>query len=97
MKHPIVKAIYPLGPWCPITKVVFNSKDYGVVTLKTREEKTVPDLFKDFKDWLEYNHPEVKLSSLQNTVLEAALETSTTNDELIKKLEKLLPRPKSRK
>ena len=33
----------------------------------------MPDLFKDFKDWLEYNHPEVTLGPLQEDLMKIAL------------------------
>ena len=31
------------------------------------------DLFKDFQDWLAYNHPEVKLEPLQEDLVKIAL------------------------
>ena len=43
-----------------MTKAVRAYTGYGISEQKKRRE-AMADLFKDFQDWLAYNHPEVKL------------------------------------
>jgi len=52
-------------------RFIFDNKNYGVVTIKTGGD--MADLFKDFQDWLGYNHPEVKLEPLQEDLMRIAL------------------------
>ena len=45
---------------------------YGLSEQEERRE-AMADLFKDFQDWLGYNHPEVKLEPLQEDLMRVAL------------------------
>ncbi len=57
------------------------------------------DLYKEFKDWLEYNHPGVKLEPLQEELMKFALHnpgtnvTKTANKAIMRDLAKLLLTP----
>lgn len=55
-----------------ITKAVRTHIGYGLSEQKERG-RDMADLFKDFQDWLEYNHPEVKLEPLQEDLMKIAL------------------------
>ena len=55
-----------------ISKAVRAHIGYGISEQKERRE-AMADLFKDFQDWLSYNHPEVKLEPLQEDLVKIAL------------------------
>lgn len=55
-----------------ITKAAGACTGYGLSEQEERR-KTMADLFKDFQDWLSYNHPEVKLEPLQEDLVRIAL------------------------
>ncbi len=73
MKQVIVGKIYSAGPWSSAGKIVFNSKDYGVIAVRSNKEEQMLDLYKEFMDWLAYNYPGTKLESLQEDLTKIAL------------------------
>lgn len=54
-----------------VTKVVEDL--FGKGLSEQEKEKEMLDLYKEFKDWLEYNHPGVKLEHLQEDLMKLAL------------------------
>ena len=60
-----------------IGKVVRAHIGYGISEQKERR-KAMADLFKDFQDWLSYNHPEAKLEPLQEDLMRIALRNYNT-------------------
>lgn len=87
-----------------VTKVVRTITGYGfselhvaaddcTVTIKAGENMT--DLYTDFKDWLDYNHPEVEMESLQVDLVKIALRnwdtkiTKTAGKAALKELAKM--------
>lgn len=54
------------------------------------------DLYKEFKDWISYNHPGVKLESLQEELIKIALHnytakvTKTAGKAILKELTELV-------
>ena len=55
-----------------IGKVARAHTGYGLSEQEERR-KAMADLFKDFQDWLSYNHPEIKLEPLQEDLVKIAL------------------------
>ena len=76
-----------------IDKVVRNITGYG---FSEKEEKEMLDLFKEFKDWLDYNHPGVKPEPLQEDLMKIALRNWDTkipkiaSKAILKELAKLI-------
>ena len=74
-----------------VIKVVRACTGYGLSEQKERR-KAMADLFKDFQDWLAYNHPEVKLEPLQEDLVRIALRhysnkvTKTARRAILKEL-----------
>ena len=55
-------------------------------------------LYKEFKDWMEYNLPQLSLDEFQEDVIRAILYNGVPQDskELADRLKKLLPKSKSK-
>jgi len=74
-----------------VTKAARACTGYGLSEQEERR-KEMPDLFKDFQDWLSYNHPEVKLEPLQENLVKIALRhhsnkvTKTARRAILKEL-----------
>ena len=83
-------------------KIIFDPVNCGVIAVQSRIAdnctttikigENMADLFKDFQDWLAYNHPEVKLEPLQEDLVKIALRhhsnkvTKTARRAILKEL-----------
>lgn len=105
-----VGKLYCGGPWSPASKIVFDPVNYAVVGIDGRElhvaadnctvtmkvGENMLDLFKEFKDWLSYNHPGVKPEPFQEDLMKIALHNwstkvpKTASKALLRELAKLV-------
>jgi len=94
-KRLITGKICPFGNplTVPASKVIFDPVNYGVITIGG---KTMLDLYKQFKDWLDYNYPGTKLEPLQEDLMKIALRNpdtkvpKTASKAILRELAKLI-------